>query len=149
MITVVIVIVQAGWQYFPAHKFILASASPQFLSHISTAIPNNHLDDDSVDTIELNCTNSVVVEAFLHYVYGAHLKVIPPAADHSHTPSQLGSGLGNGLPGTGSSSSMDLENTPDTSFNASVDENDLTGIYDQFFARSYSDEFADVEVILS
>ena len=42
---------------------------------------------------------------------------------------------------------MDLETTPDTSFNASVDENDLTGIYDQFFARSYSDQFADLEVI--
>ena len=77
------------------------------------------------------------------------MKVIPPTAGHTHghTPSQVGSGLGNGLPGTGSSSSMDLETTPETSFNASVDENDLTGIYDQFFARSYSDQFADIEVI--
>lgn len=119
------------------------------MSRISTATLINQLDDDSVDTIELNCTNSAVAEAFLHYIYGAHLKVIPPTAGHAHghTPSQVVSGLGNGLPGTSSSSSMDLETTPDTSFNASVDENDLTGIYDQFFARSYSDQFADLEVI--
>ena len=103
--------------------------------------------NDSVDNIELNCKNLLVAEAFLHYVYGAHIKLIPPTLSHTsnHTPSQTG--LGNGLPGTGSASSLDPETTPDTSFNASVDENDLTGVYDQFFARSYSDEFADIEVM--
>lgn len=102
--------------------------------------------NDSVDTVELNCKNPLVAEAFLHYIYGAHIKLVPPTVSHtsSHTPSQTG--LGNGLPGTGSASSLDPETTPDTSFNVSVDENDLTGIYDQFFARSYSDEFADIEV---
>ena len=139
---------QAGGQYFPTHKFILASASPQFLANVSSA-PDIQLNDESVDAIELNCNNPSIVEAFLHYVYGAHLKVIPPTCSLSHTlsgqPSSQG-GLGNGFPGTSSGSSIEAETTPDTSFNASVDENDLTGIYDQFFARSYSDEFADLEV---
>lgn len=135
---------QAVGQYFPAHKFILSSASPQFLANLSTTSPDIALDNDSpVDTIELNCSNTSVVEAFLHYVYGAHLKVIPHLS-----VSHAGSGqsvLGNGYPGTSSGSSLEPETTPDTSFNASVDENDLTGIYDQFFARSYSDEFANLE----
>lgn len=136
---------QAGGQFFPTHKFILASASQQFVA----LLPNSMQDDglnDSVDTVELNCKNPLVAEAFLHYVYGAHIKLVPPVVSHAsnHTPSQTG--LGNGLPGTSSASSLDPETTPDTSFNASVDENDLTGIYDQFFARSYSNEFADIEV---
>ena len=135
---------QAGGQYFPTHKFILASASPQFSAHMpamSSSVQDSQL-NDSVDTIEMNCNSPLVAEAFLHYVYGAHIKLIPPNVSHTsgHT------GLGNGLPGTGSASSLDPETTPDTSFNASVDENDLTGIYDQFFARSYSNEFADIEV---
>ena len=138
---------QAGGQFFPTHKFILASASQQ----LSSLLPNSVQDDeelnDSVNTVELNCKNPLVAEAFLYYVYGAHIKLVPPTVSHAsnnHTSTQTG--LGNGFPGTGSASSLDPETTPDTSFNASVDENDLTGIYDQFFARSYSDEFADVEV---
>ena len=112
-------------------------------------MPNSVQDDDlndSVDTVELTCNNLLVVEAFLHYVYGAHIKLVPPIVSHAHNHNSSQTGLGNGLPGTGSASSLDPETTPDTSFNASVDENDLTGIYDQFFARSYSDEFADIEV---
>lgn len=112
-------------------------------------MPNSVQDDelsDSVDTVELTCNNPLVAEAFLHYVYGAHIKLVPPIVSHTHNHSSGQTGLGNGLPGTGSASSLDPETTPDTSFNASVDENDLTGIYDQFFARSYSDEFADIEV---
>jgi hypothetical protein len=102
--------------------------------------------NDSVDTVELNCKNPLVAEAFLHYIYGAHIKLVPPTVSHTSNHTSIPTGLGNGLLGTGSASSLDPETTPDTSFNASVDENDLTGIYDQFFARSYSDEFADVEV---
>ena len=105
--------------------------------------------NDTTDVVEMNCNNPLVLEAFLHYVYGAHVKLVPPTPSHTnnHT-STCQTGLGNGLPGTGSTSSLDPETTPDTSFNVSVDENDLTGVYDQFFARSYSDEFADVEVNL-
>ena len=121
------IFLQNGGQLFPTHKFILASASPQFLAQLltaSTCTQDNEF-NDSIVTMKLNCNNPSVVEAFLHYVYGAHLKVVPPTVNH--TPGQ--SGLGNGLPGTSSTSSLDPETTPDTSFNASVDENDLTGVY--------------------
>ena len=134
---------QAGGQFFPTHKFILASASQQLSSLLPNSVQDEEL-NDSIDTVELNCKNPLVAEAFLHYVYGAHIKLVPPTISHASNQT----GLGNGFPGTGSASSLDPETTPDTSFNASVDENDLTGIYDQFFARSYSDEFADVEVIM-
>ena len=111
-----------------------------------TSTRGHQPDSEPVDTIELNCSNSSVIEGFLHYVYGAHLKVIPPNTGHTHGHTPNVFGLGNGFPGTSSGSSLEPETTSDTSFNASVDENDLTGVYDQFFARSYSDEFADLEV---
>ena len=66
-----------------------------------------------------------ILTAFLHYLYGATICLVS-VPDKSDSGSTLA---------TPSSSSLNVELTPDTSF-ASVDENDLTEMYDRFSSQS-------------
>ena len=68
-------------------------------------------------------------EALLHFVYGGHIRINPPARD-DYPPKYATASANTTL---NSSTGLDLETTPDTSF-ASVDENDLTALYDQYAA---------------
>ena len=130
--------------------------------------------------MSIKCDNSSVFEAFLHYIYGSHIRLLPPASVTPHSsqlhpppssqlhphhssqvepplPSQLlpsqngplGSASSSGLSGpTSSTTSLDGESTtctPDTSF-ASMDDNDLTAVYDQFASSNGVDQFEDIEV---
>lgn len=77
-------------------------------------------------------------DAFLHYVYGNHLRLIPPSYLH-HQPSTAGS--------ESTSTTIDgVESTPDTSL-ASIDENDLTEEYDKYGMYDRQ-EFSEVEACL-
>ena len=79
----------------------------------------------SSTTLTLPPSPPHILTAFLHYLYGATVCLVP-VPDESDSGSTL-------VPP--SSSSLDVELTPDTSF-ASVDENDLTEMYDRFSSQS-------------
>ena len=82
----------------------------------------------------LKIDNPTMFEVFLHYMYGSHICI-------KHPPDST-------LP---SESTLDPDSTPDTSF-ASVDDNDLTALYDQYAAEGSHDELMDdyqVPIILN
>lgn len=163
---------QVGDQVFTAHRFILGSASPELSALLKSSpldrSPNTPQQQQQQQnspfsqTVSINCDNPSVFEAFLHYIYGSHIRLLPPASVTAHSsqlhapppsqlhPSQNGplcSGSSSGLSGpTSSTTSLDGESTPDTSF-ASVDENDLTAVYDQFSTSNSMDQFEDIEVM--
>lgn len=91
-----------------AHHYILASVSDKARDLVSCV------------KLSLKSESQSVLRAFIHYLYGSHIQLLPPPSQHTQahtpTPSQLAS----------------EENTPNTSLNISVDENDLTELYDQF-----------------
>ena len=76
-------------------------------------------------------------DAFLHYVYGSSIHLVPPTKSLTETEST------NDL-------FARVETTPDTSF-ASMDENDLTEEYDKFgVSNQYEEEDwlnGDVELV--
>ncbi len=87
--------------------------------------------------------NPEVFDAFLHYIYGSHIRLIPPPSyllgpysDHPVVGSK-----GSGIVPDG------IESTPDTSF-ASLDENDLTEEYDKFYVNKeqHQEDWIDMEV---
>ena len=103
---------QVGGQYFSAHKFILNSQTRNFTSQLTpTKTPS------SPPTYQLcnKCDDPDVFDAFLHYIYGSHIRFLPPAT------------LPHAIEGAGDG----IETTPDTSV-ISVDENDLTEEYDKY-----------------
>ena len=108
---------QVGVQVFAAHRYILASASPAFSSLLQPG-DDTHTPECvkslSESNLVIDC-DPEIFESFLHYLYGSSIRVVPPSS--SQPPS------GN--------VSMEQESTPDTSV-ASVDENDLTAIYDRY-----------------
>lgn len=117
---------------FSAHKFVLASASPVFAS----LFQENGKPRDTPESVTIHSNSKLevrsrksVFETFLYYLYGSHIRITPPSSaspPHSTTqPNTAGTGLS-------------LESTPDTSF-ASVDDNDLTALYDQYATESNGD----------
>ena len=121
-------------QLFSAHKFILASASPVFAALFQTEGCNSTLpkcvESYTNSRLVLKIDSPTTFEVFLHYMYGSHISI-------KHGP------LDTTLP---SESVLDPDSTPDTSF-ASVDDNDLTALYDQYAAEgSHGELFDDYQV---
>ena len=120
---------QVANQNFDVHKYILASQARDFMSQLvpcDSPVP-------STFRLRKKCDNPDVFEAFLHYVYGCSLRLVPPPSSaHAHPPSPL---------------ATTVENTPDTSF-TSVDENDLTEEYDNYYNSSDQpqEEWIEIEV---
>lgn len=117
---------QVGKQLFTVHKFILASASPLLASLLQPAHPPSpsprlppSIKSLSASKMTLAETDPSVFEAFLHYLYCSHVCVVPNAT----------------RPVPPTSDSVDVESTPDTSF-ASIDESDLSGLYDRYGLES-------------
>lgn len=162
---------------FVAHQFLLGSASSDLTLFFKSSADNSlqtaqkcqHSPTSRKVTIPFE-GNSSVFKAFLHYLYGSHICLLPPLPITTHSsqphtssssqprlsqslqvpPSQNGqlhSEPKSELDGlTSSTTSLDDESTPDTSF-TSLDENDLTTVYDQF-ASSTNDQFEnDIQVI--
>ena len=127
---------QVSGHVYATHKFLLASASPVF-SHIlqpqqigGSGAPGmpECVKSHSGSKIVLTCDPDLF-EALLHFVYGSHVRINPPA--HDDYPTRYSTASANST--LNSSTGLDPEVTPDTSF-ASVDENDLTTLYDQYAA---------------
>ena len=114
---------QVGGQDFSAHKFILSSQTRDFASQLVPS--SSSASPDGTPTFKLckKCEDPDVFDAFLHYVYGSSLRLLPPP----QTTAAAG--------GSTTTTTLDLldgmESTPDTSF-VSLDENDLTEEYDKY-----------------
>ncbi|XP_064404443.1 inhibitor of Bruton tyrosine kinase-like isoform X2 [Halichondria panicea] len=96
--------IKAGGQIFRCHRVIVGSVS----SKAASLVASDHL-------LSLSCHQTVIVKAFLRYLYGSHLQLHPPTLVPLDTP-------------TLASPALSDEATPDTSFN----EDDLTDLYDTF-----------------
>lgn len=87
-------------------------------------------------------------DAFLHYIYGSDIRLLPLYKDGKHVTG-TGTSIASVSSGGGVESGITLldgmEATPDTSV-TSVDENDLTEEYDKYASNDPLDDFADVEV---
>ena len=119
---------QVEGQVFPAHKFILASASQKLFNVLQSPTPpaiNGGSLPLQLPQLPLKCDNPSIFDAFLYYIYGSHIRIVRPSVNGFTDHTSAHQGLGNGAPGTSSAGSLEEESTPDTSF-ASVDENDLT-----------------------
>lgn len=133
---------QVAEQSFTAHKFILGSQAHDFITQL---VP---CDDLSPSTFKLQkkCDNPDVFDAFLHYIYGNHVRLVPPSNTHSHPVSPCPSHTRTNI--IGNDPLWDgMESTPDTSF-TSVDENDLTEEYDKYCsnANELQEEWTEIEV---
>ena len=122
-----------GDQLFHAHKFILASASPVWASIFHPESSDSHdihvpkCVESYVDSrLVLKIDNLSIFGVFLHYMYGRHI-CIQQSPDNAKGT----------LPSENISVNLDPESTPDTSF-ASIDENDLTALYDQYAEGSHN-----------
>lgn len=112
---------QVGGQLFTAHKFILNSQTCDFASKL---LPSDSLSPELTFKLRKKCDNPDVFDAFLHYVYGSSIRLVPLAKSHLLDNSGAGTeGINSLLDG--------IESTPDTSI-VSLDENDLTEEYDKF-----------------
>lgn len=100
---------------FGAHNFILHSQTRDFTSQL---LSSDSLHDQTFK-LRKKCDNPDVFDAFLHYVYGSCIRLVPPASPHLID----NEGTDNHLVG--------MESTPNTSL-VSVDEDDLTEEYDMF-----------------
>ena len=105
------ILIQVGGEVIPAHRFILSLLS-------SHPLPS--------PTLTLPSSPPHILHALLHYLYGGEVRLVPiPDKSDSHISSHLA---------TPPTVGPHVELTPDTSF-TSVDENDLTEMYDQFSNR--------------
>lgn len=82
------------------------------------------------------CDNPDVFDAFLHYVYGSHIRLLPPPNAHSNLLSPQSDH--STTSGTGTNLLDGIESTPDTSF-TSLDENDLTEEYDKYYVNNHNE----------
>lgn len=113
--SIFLVFAQVGDQLFNAHNFILHSQIRDFTSQL---LPSESPPGPTFK-LRKKCDNPDVFEAFLHYVYGSCIRLVPPSEPHLAVDKGT-DGLVDGV-----------ESTPDTSL-VSVDENDLTEEYDMF-----------------
>ena len=121
---------------FACHKFIVGSVGPEAHSLVNSA---------QQGTLSVKCDNPSVFEALLHYMYGNGIELLSPSSrrHNPHSSSHVGGPLASGSSSAlseSSAASVDPDTTPDTSFNISHDENDLTDLYDQFASsEGYTD----------
>lgn len=116
-------LLQVGGQLFSAHKFILNSQTCDFSSQLVVS-DSPSCPPELTFKLRKKCDNPDVFDAFLHYVYGSSIRLVPLAKPHF---------LGNSGASTESTNSLldGIDSTPDTSL-VSLDEDDLTEEYDKF-----------------
>lgn len=115
--------IEVGGQDFSAHRFILSSQTRDFASQLVPSPSSASLDGTPTFKLRKKCEDPDVFNAFLHYIYGSSIRLLPPPRETA------------GGSTTSTSTTLELlegvESTPDTSF-VSLDENDLTEEYDKY-----------------
>ena len=148
---------KVGDKTFTAHKFFLVSQTHDFSSQLlsSDEAPSNSASSSAQtaatsSTYRLNhlCNNPAVFDAFLHYLYGSHICLVPlynhrgDGIDPGNitTSTSQGDSVGSGVTLLESA-----EVITDSSI-ASVDNSDLTEEYDKFTCKDPLDDLEDAEV---